>query len=142
MCPYKILPTNTKMVAKLQALMCSLEKRASTRVVEVEREKKRWESWEIDLVEVQHGGLKSYYNRSTQFCSNSGIEFKSITQQICKLEEKIGLNLILVSTCFFLSIVYWFPCCKFVNKFDSLVGWRQWLSFDEFRNQFAWFSNF
>jgi hypothetical protein len=44
MCPYKILPMNTKRVAKLQALMCGLEKWASIRVVEVEREKKRWES--------------------------------------------------------------------------------------------------
>jgi hypothetical protein len=57
-------------------LMCSLEKWASTRVVEVEREKKRWESWKFDLAEVQHGGLKNCCNKSTWFSSSSGIELK------------------------------------------------------------------
>jgi hypothetical protein len=41
MCPYEILPVdtkNTKTVVKLQVLLCNLEKWAFAKVVEVKRE--------------------------------------------------------------------------------------------------------
>jgi hypothetical protein len=41
MCPYDILPLETKRVANLQALLCDLENGGHVRVVVVESEKKR-----------------------------------------------------------------------------------------------------
>jgi len=55
-------------------LLCDLEKWASVKVVEVEREENDW-------AEVQHGGSKSYWCKSAQCNNNSGtrIEVDCIT---------------------------------------------------------------
>ncbi len=48
MCPYEILLMDTKRVVKLQVLLCDLEKWASTKGVEVEREEKVWMRKRLD----------------------------------------------------------------------------------------------